>query len=229
MSKLPPSSSARSRMLASPRWPGWLGASGSTSMEAAAVVGDAQLDLVVDRRAARSTPPRPRAWRPALTTASWAMRNSSPATSDGSSTRLDRRPAPRSRSAAARPACSSRSRSRSRAPRTRRGRGRRSRRAARARCARSDARASSISSQRARPVALARPPGAAAPSIMSSPISSCTGPSWIDSATRRRTSLSACIVRRERSRARRREADSVVRSRPTTSPVASAATTNTVS
>ena len=44
----------------------------------------------------------------------------------------------------------------------------------------------------------------AADRIMSRPISSCTGPSWIDSATLRRTSLSACIVRRESSRARRR-------------------------
>ena len=57
---------------------------------------------------------------------------------------------------------------------------------------------------------------------MSSPISSWTGPSWIDSATRRRTSLSACIVRRDSSRARRRDADSEVRSSPTTTEVASA-------
>ena len=57
---------------------------------------------------------------------------------------------------------------------------------------------------------------------MSRPISSCTGPSWIDSATLRRTSLSACMVRRESPRARRREADSEVLSRPTTTEVASA-------
>ena len=54
---------------------------------------------------------------------------------------------------------------------------------------------------------------------MSSPISSCTGPSWIDSATRRRTSLSAWSVRRVSPRARRRDADSAVRSVPTTRAV----------
>ena len=57
---------------------------------------------------------------------------------------------------------------------------------------------------------------------MSRPISSWTGPSWIDSATRRRTSLSACMVRLDSSRARRRDADSEVRSSPTTTEVASA-------
>ncbi len=64
---------------------------------------------------------------------------------------------------------------------------------------------------------------------MSSPISSWTGPSWIDSATRRRTSLSACMVRRERPRARSREADSEVRSMPTTTAVARADRMNTAS
>ena len=66
-------------------------------------------------------------------------------------------------------------------------------------------------------------------STMSRPISSCTGPSWIASATRRRTSASLRIVRRDSSRARMREADSSVCRRPTTSPVDSAASTNTVS
>ncbi len=42
------------------------------------------------------------AWRPALATASCAMRNRSPAISGGSSTRLDCRPSPRSRSGASR-------------------------------------------------------------------------------------------------------------------------------
>ena len=64
---------------------------------------------------------------------------------------------------------------------------------------------------------------------MSSPISSWTGPSWIVSATRRRTSASSWIVRRERPRARSRLADSAVRRRPTTTPMASADTTKTVS
>ena len=52
---------------------------------------------------------------------------------------------------------------------------------------------------------------------MSSPISSCTGPSWIASATRRRTSPSPCRVRLVSSRARTREADSV-RAQPADQP-----------
>ena len=64
---------------------------------------------------------------------------------------------------------------------------------------------------------------------MSRPISSWTGPSWMVSATRRRTCASAWIVRRERLRARRRLADSAVRRLPTTIPVAIDAITKTVS
>ena len=65
----------------------------------------------------------------------------------------------------------------------------------------------------------------AAVSIMSRLTSSWTGPSWIDSATRRRISLSVSIMCRDTWRARRRPVVSARRMFPAVSAVASAVTT----
>ena len=78
------------------------------AVEAVAVVGHAQLDLAAAERE-RQLDAAASAWRPAFTTASWAIRNRSPAIS-GESSIARSRAAPRTRSGAARRGGSSRSR-----------------------------------------------------------------------------------------------------------------------
>ena len=129
MSSVPSSSSARSRIIASPRWPGSDGAERIGVAEAVAVVGHAQLEARVDR-AQRERDRVGARMAPGVDDRLLGDAEQHPGDLRRQVDRGRSSRAPRGRSAASRSAGSSRSRSRRTAPRTRRARGRPARRAA---------------------------------------------------------------------------------------------------